>query len=194
MTDRIEELKAKHEKELTEEIKVEEMRAAVLAALDLPESAWPIGARHTYKADCHIDLEADTLSDAMVLAEKMNPLAIARVKGSCLAFMPLDAAPDDDETTDEIENIGPWVYVIDGLRQHSDEKTLKFYVCAASYTVEVKVKVKSDPDTYRDYEITFNNHGEAIKHRNNLVNKSGHFTKYNRFWSSDDQPGRFVLY
>lgn len=191
---RIETLKAKHAAELTEEIKIEEMRAAVLKSLNLPEIVWRVGARHTYKADCHIDLEAETLNEAMTTAEKMNPLAIAKVKDSCLAFMPLDAAPDDDETKADIENIGPWIYVIDGLRQYGDKKTLKFYVKAAGYTVEVRIKVKNDPDTRRDFIIDFNKHGEAIRHKNNLINKSGHFTQYNRFWSSDDQPGKFVLY
>jgi hypothetical protein len=122
----------------------------------------------------------------------MNPLQAVRLKGTFLSFR-ADRTLTEKEKDKNEQTMIPYFYVIDGLRQHSEEKTLTWFVDADGLTVEVRCKVKSDPLTRRDFHIRFDSYGNAHKDKNELINKSGEFIRVDRFWSSDDQPGRFVL-
>lgn len=188
----IEKLKATHEKQLADAIRAETMKDAVKTALNLTDENFSVGFVHVHKADCFVNVEADTLPDALVMCERMNPLQAVRLKGTFLSFR-ADRSVSEKEREENDEIMIPYFYVIDGLRQHGEEKTLTWFVDAAGYTVEVRCKVKSDPLTQRKYQITFDKHGNAHKEQNDLINKSGEFLRVDRFWSSDDQPSRFVL-
>lgn len=190
----IEALKEKQAEELAKAIKHDAMKTAVAAALGLNDANFSAGYMHVHAADCHVQFEADTLSDAMLICERMNPLAMVRLKGTFLSFRADCRVTNKERTENKVETIMPYVYKIDGLRQYGDERTLVWYVEAVGYVVECRCKVKQDPDTRRDYHITFDRYGHATKHKNNIVNKSGHFPQQDRFWSSDDQPGNWVLW
>ncbi len=186
------ELRAKHEKEFAEAVKNEKTKSEVMAALGLTEENFAPGFMHVHKADCYIVVAADTLPDALVMCERMNPLQMVRITGTFCSFRAELSVTEKEYKENEILPI-PYCYKIDGLRQHNEEKTLVWFVEAAGYTVEVRCKVKNDPLTYRSYEITFNRSGDGVKKRDDLVNKSGYFQRSNRFWSSLDQPSTYVL-
>ncbi len=188
----LEALKEKHDKELQAAIKNEAIKEAVMTALNLSDANFSAGFMHVYKADCFVNLEAETLNEAITLCEKMNPLQAVRLKGTFLSFR-ADKTLSEKDMAENDQIMIPYWYVIDGLRQYGEEKTLHWFVNAADYTVEVRCRVKSDPLTRRDYAIQFNKHGEAIREKNELINKSGQFTRVDKFWSPQDQPGRFVL-
>jgi hypothetical protein len=192
--DKIEQLKAKQAKELADAIRHEQIKETVKAALGFTDDSFSPGYMHVHRADCFVNVEAETLPDAMVMCERMGPLQAVRLKGTFLSFRADRTVTDKDREGVKEETLIPYYYVIDGLRQHQEEKTLTWFVDARGLTVEVRCKVKQDPDTYRDYRITFDKNGNARKERNDLVNKSGYFHKYDRFWSPDDQPSRFVLW
>lgn len=192
--DTIEAFKAKQAEQLEKAIKHETMRLAVRDALGLTDANFSAGYMHTWPGDCHVNLTAADLTEALVIAERMNPETLCRVKDSCLSYKPADCITQTDEDRAKIETITPWIYQIDGPRQYREEKTLMFWVKAAGYMVQVRIAVQNDPDTFRQYDITFDRQGNAHKRRNEIVNKSGHFNRVDRFWSSEDQPGRFVLF
>ncbi len=194
-TDRIEELKAKQAKELEALIQVENAKAAIIAALTTVTVVK--FSPHVAYADYTVTVEpAEDLSAAICIAEILNPLALFKVKDSCTAFVPetyLDRYLKKNPNAKE-EAVTPYIYHIDGLRQYTEEKTLECYVDAAGYTVQVEIPVKRDPDTYREYEITFNRRGEPHRHYCRLINKSGHFLHSIKWWTSEDHPNKFTLY
>jgi len=192
MQDTIEKLKAKQEKDLAEAIKNEEIKKKVKAALGLTDDNFSVGYMHAHKADCFINLEADDLPAALHKCETMNPLQAVRLKGTFLSFR-ADRTLSEKEKAEKDQTMIPYFYVIDGLRQYGEEKVLHWFVDADGLTVEVRCKVKSDPLTRRDYHISFDRYGNAHKDKNDLINESGYFNRVDRFWSSDDQPSRFVL-
>jgi hypothetical protein len=192
MQDAIEELKAKQEKELQNAIKAESIKARVKSALNLTDDNFAVGYMHVHKADCWIKMDADDLPSALHKCEIMNPLQAVRLKGTFLSFR-ADRTLTEKEKEENDQTMIPYFYVIDGLRQYGDEKTLTWFVDADGLTVEVRCKVKSDPLTRRDFHISFDRYGNAHKDKNELINKSGEFIRVDRFWSSDDQPSRFVL-
>lgn len=197
MSDKIEELKARQAKELEAAINQETAREKIttaLAALNLnvvkfsPHVAY---ADYTVTVDTQPDLSA-----AIYTAEILNPLCIFKVKGSCTAFVPeptLDAYLQKNKNATE-EAVGAYIYIVDGLRQYKEEKTLECYIDAAGYTVQVEIPVEHDPDTRRDYEITFDRRGNPHRKYCRLINNSGHFRRSICWWTSEDHPNRFTLY
>lgn len=192
MNARIEKLKEAQAKTLAQAIEQEKMRETVTRELNLDESAWGVAFPHAHSCDCKIGLQAETLPDAILIAEKMDPVTLARVKGTFLSFVPLERAKPKDN--DVCETIAPYIYIIDGLRQYAEERTLRFYVRAAEYIVQVDVSVQSDPDTRRYYSFSWDKYGNPSKDRNEIINKSGYFPHEARYWSTPDQPSRFVLW
>ena len=190
--DAIATLKAKQEKDLAEAIKNESIKERVKKALNLTNDNFSVGYMHVHKADCFVNLEAADLPEAMAVCEKMNPLQAVRLKGTFLSYR-ADRTLSEKELAENEQTLIPYFYVIDGLRQYGEKKTLHWFVDVDGLTVEVRCKVKSDPLTRRDFSITFDRYGNAHKDKNELINKSGYFTRVDRFWSSDDQPSRFVL-
>jgi hypothetical protein len=177
---------------LQEAIKAESIKERVKKALDLTEDNFSAGFMHVHKADCWVKLEADDLPSALHKCEVMNPLQAVRLEGTSLSFR-ADRTLTEKDKAENDQTMIPYFYVIDGLRQYGDEKTLTWFADADGLTVEVRCKVKSDPLTRRAFHITFNRDGDARKEQNDLINKSGEFTRVDKFWSSDDQPSRFVL-
>lgn len=190
----LEQLKAKHEKELTDAIRNHEMREKVSSELGLNDDNWSAGFMHVAYADCYIKMQSEDLSQAIEVAERLNPETLVRCKDGCLSFQPFEQISEKQWENADCRTICPYIYDIDGLRQYGDEKTLKCFVKAAGYMVQVRIKVKNDPDTHRVYDIHFNRYGEAIKERNEIINKSGYFNHQDKFWSSPDQPSKFVLW
>ena len=196
MSAKIEQLKADQAKQLAAAIKTEQDHDAIRAAVPAQYVIKNIHPHFCY-GDYTIVLEpVPTLSDAIYLAEISDPLAIFKVKDSCLAFMP---EPALDKYLAKNKNavsecIGAYMYQIDGLRQYKQDQTLEFFIDAAGLICRVSIPVLSDPDTRRDYSIKFNRHGEAIREYCRLINKSGHFVHSVSWWSSQDQPNHYTLY
>ncbi len=192
----IAQLRAKHAKDLAQKERELTMRAAITAELGLDDAAWTPGFVHTAYADCFIVLKAETLPDAILMAERMNPETLAKVKnGGSTSILTLERWEAKGSKGD-CELICPYVYEVERLVMHHPEtRTLRFYVKAAGYTVEVRVMVAKDPDTHIDYVVLRRSReGDVREVRRELVNKSGHFPRVVRWWSSLESPGRFTLY
>jgi len=179
MSARIEELKERQAKELADAIKLEDATTRIMEALGQPEGAKV--SPHVAYADYVVTLApVETLTDAIVTAERANPLAIFKVKcGSC-AFIPeasLDAYLENHNGATE-ECIGAYTYEITGLKEYKEEKTLIFFQEVVGFVVKFKVPVQNDPDTYRTW-----NRNRRVNLEEGLVNKSGHFRRSVR-WAS----------
>ena len=191
----LDQLREEHAKELATAEHNHAMQLAVTEALGLSDDNWSAGFMHVHKADCHIKMVADTLSDALVLAERMNPLAMVRVKGSSLSFYAEESLTEKDRERNEITPICPWVYKIHGISGYPVNKTFIFHIKAAGYLVQVRVDVKDDPDTTRStYQPRDSEGRKTGPLETTLHNGSGHFTHYARWWASPDEPKDFTLY
>lgn len=186
-------LDAEHAANLARLTREYEMKTAVLAATGLPASVWTAGAVHAYRADCFLRLHADTLSDAILIAERANPeTRVKSVKGGT-SFVALDSLASAQAESAEIVN--PYTYHISGLKEYTEEKDIRFTVMVAGYRVEYRVRVANDPDTRRIWHPNLYKRGRLVKPAwTELVNRSGHFTESTRFWSTPDQPNTFVLH
>ncbi len=187
MNDAIEKLKAEHAEKLEKAIANEKIRAEVFEALGLTEEKCFV---HKLYADCTITLEAETLPDALVVCERMNPLTIAHVADGHLAFQPIDYLYHKNGEKAVITAIGPYIYKL-GFR---GEHHLHFFVEAGQYIAEIKIKVKVDHLTRTDCKITYDRHGNARKHYCHLINNTGYFTKSARFWSTEEEPNNYVMW
>lgn len=198
MNSKIEQLKADQAKQLDAAIKFETAKEAItthMAALNLTvEMFHPHTCYSDYVA---VVTPADDLSAAITIAERLNPETIFKVKDSCTSFVPehhLDTYLTKHPNAKPDDYTAAYIYQIEGIRGYPDTKELHCYVVAAGYTFRVEIPVKNDPDTRRDYEITFNRRGEATRQYCRLINKSGHFLKSVTWWSSQDQPSNYTLY
>ncbi len=187
-----ESLKAESKEKFKKEVTNLKMKLFLMDALSLPESAFPAGFIHSYKSDCHIQLSAPTLNDAMVIAERMNPIAMVRYKPSCLSFIPLIYSENEEYET----LITPYIYELKAWTFTSTiDKTLTFYIKAGSYIVDVRVKIESDPLT--NIEYGFRGSHSRYQEREffcTLVNKSGLFPQSDRFYASHNEPNNFTLW
>ena len=184
------EILLKHEKALVEDLRYDRMRVDVLTALGLTDDAWPAGARHEHRADCHIILETETLNDALIVAENLNPLPIIEIrKHSFLSFLPEECISEKDMEFADIADTVPWYYRISGPKGYDDTKVIHCYTRASTYIVHVQIKVAGDPLTYRVFKYDKEDRVQV----NDLVNKSGHFVRKNKFYAPTNNPSDWVL-
>ena len=166
----------------------------LLAEPSLTTNNFRAGFMHSYRADCHIDLIAPDLKTAIQISAGIQLLPLVKVAGSFVSFTPKRSLIPSDERDNTITDIAPYLYKIDGLREHLENKILHFYREIAGYTVEYRIKVEHDLSTYRDYKITYDRFGEAHKKYCRIINNSGYFHESTKFWSPEDNPNRFVLW
>lgn len=190
------EVRAKHAAELAEAERLTRMQAAITSALHLGADAWTPGFMHVHVADCFIVLRAETLSDALLLAERANPEPLAKVKrAGTTSFQPLEIFEARGSKGDH-ELVCPYVYDVERtVVHHAETRTLRYYVKAAGFLVEVRVQVAQDPDTRIDYVVLHRTRdGQVRQARREIINRSGHFPRVVKWWSSLESPGRFTLY
>lgn len=187
-------LREKQAKELAELEQLHKMQTAVASALNLPEEAFRAGWMHAYGADCHVELHAETLPDAILIAERMNPITACKVKDGSTSFLPDARIPEKRRERGTVEIICPYFYEVDGIAGRPEEKRLRFFVAAGPYVVAVRVAVKKDPDTHRLHHVEYNRHGEILREERSIVNQSGHFPQVVKWWSSPGQPGKYTLW
>ena len=198
MNAKIEELKARHALELETLIKTEADHEKIRATLPL-DNLPPIKKIHPHFAygDYVVVFEpAEDMAQAIYCAEILNPVCTFRVKGSCTAVLP-DPALDKylgKHPTDTYESMGVYYYEISGVRGYPDEKTLHCHVVVGDLVLRIDIPVKHDPDTRRDYKITFNRRGVGRKEYCRLINYSGHFPHKITWRASQDQPNDYTLY
>ncbi len=187
-------LRAKHAKELEAAERNFRMKVAVMEALQLDAKAFRAGFMHAYGADCHIELHAETLPDAILIAERMGPITLCRVKDSSLSFLPDKRIPAKRSERAEIEPICPYIYEIDGVEGYAEEKRLRFFVEAAGYVVDVRVVVANDPDTARHLDDVRDNRGRLIERKRRITNNSGHFPRVTKWWAEPGKQGKYTLW
>lgn len=195
-------LKKERQAELKAELKMIEDKGAIYEALtplltsnvswqSLGREAY-INEHAKYSADYEPRFEAETLNDAMRLMEQFSPLTIYSVKDSCLSFLPEGKQTGDKHKNADKIPVGLYLYTIDGLRQHEESKEFSFFVTLGGFLLKIAVEIKNDPDTRRSYRVKEIPGGYAVEDVQ-IINKSGYFGHSVRFWSSHDQPNRFVL-
>lgn len=185
-------------------IRVETIKETVLEALKDkgPFTAGP-GYMHTYGADIHLDAIVDTLPEAIELAEKMNPLSLYLCREGGTSFLPdsplihkragNNPAWQAANPMKEPELVQPYAYKIDGLLGYKETKTLFFFCDIAGYRVKFEVEVKQDNLTHRNYKVREYSGGRKVENHG-LKNDSGYFSRYLRFYSSDEHPAPYVAY
>lgn len=187
-------LRAKHEKELAEVQRQHAMQATVARALSLSKEAFRPGWMHAYGADCHVYLAAETLPDAILIAEKMAPLMACIVKDGSTTFLPDARIPEKRRERAKIEPICPYFYEVGGIAGQLEEKTLRFFAQAGAHIVDVRIRVKCDTDTARRYHVEYNKRGDIVKEERSITNNSGHFPNVVRWWSPSGEPGNYTLW
>lgn len=198
MSQKLEALKARQAAELAAAIEEETAREVITAHLATLNLAVVKFHPHCAYAQYVAVVEpVEDLPAAIYVAEILNPVTIFKVNSSCCAFVPefnLDAYLGKNKSAKTDDYTAAYTYQIDGLNNRPDEKELQCYVEAVGYTFRVDIPVKHDPDTYRDYKITFNRRGEAHREYCRLINRSGYFLKSVSWWSSQEHPNSYTLY
>ena len=145
-----------------------------------------------YRADFWLWLEAETLEDALTMAEKLNPVLLEK-NGRYAGLMPGDTMPEDEKESLDKLKTAPWYYVIDTLKGYPDKKKLILYVDLEETRFKVEIKVFNDPLTRTETRyISFL--GGTRRDRTTLYNESGHFAYSQKLWASEDSPNSFNLY
>lgn len=198
LNDVIEKLKADQAKQLEAAIKFETAKEAISAHLaTLNITITKLHPHSVYSDFVAVVEPVEDLSAAITMAERLNPETIFKVKDSCTSFVPehhLDTYLEKHKNAQPDDYTAAYIYQVEGIRGYPDTKELHCYVVAVGYTFRIEIPVKNDPDTRREYDITFNRRGEARKEYCRLINKSGHFLKSVQWWSSPDQPNNYTLY
>lgn len=150
-----------------------------------------------YMGDYWIDFpEVEGLPEAIELAEKLNPETIFICKNSCTSFQPeskLDEYQKENKNA-KCEAIGPYYYKLDQMRQYPCEKFLIVHVVRKGKSAKIQIPIKNDPDTRIDFNIKFDRNGNGRREYCRIINNSGHFAHYIKWWASDDQPNNVTLY
>ncbi len=198
----MQEASEKAEKHIADEIMKEEVLNA-LNALNIAPFTCGAGYMHTYGANMHVDCIAETLSDAILIAERMNPLPMYLKREGGTSFLPdgpelrkragNNKAWQAANPEKEPELVNPYAYKIDGLLNYKEEKTLFFFIDIAGYRVRCDIEVKNDKDTRRNYRIKSYVGGIEVENLG-LKNDSGHFSRYLAFWSSGEHPRAYIAY
>ncbi len=183
----IEGIRARALAEAELEIKYEIMKEEVLEDLNglgvVTFKAGP-GYRHAYCAEMSVECKAADLSEAISIANRMNPLPLFMSRDGGVSFMP-ECPELLKKNPEKVRTVGPYIYKLDGLRQYGETKTLSFFVKAAGRIVRVDVEVISDPATYRRYYV-LSRDGETVVDNRGIINNSGYFKHSLAFWSSPD--------
>ncbi len=188
------------------EISNEIMKETVLQTLTetgIREFTCGPGYMHTYGGSITVQCTTETLSEAIETAEKCNPLSLYLKREGGTSFLPecpelrkrAGNNPEWQAATPMIEPelVQPYVYKIEGLHMHGETKTLFFFMNVAGYIVKAEITVKHDPLTRRKYRI-IEGRGKIQVENQGLQNDSGYFSRYLRFWSSDENPSPYVAY
>ena len=182
------------------ELATAEKLSAISAELAKDPALPPVDRLHEFECygDATAIVKADTLPDALVLAERLNPEGLYRVLDGCLSIRPwsekLEKLPLVDNEAHGVRPVGPWYYKVDGIYGQREEKTLHCYIKRGGYTVHVEIQVQTDPDTFRQFERSFNRRGEVSRRSCHLVNKSGNFLTVHTMWSSPEHPNAYLMY
>lgn len=192
-------LKAKHKKEISEAIKLNNVITFMMDHPVLRDTEIVRISPHTAYANYFVQIESETLHEAMDYAERMNPLNIYLLRDGCLSIKPETAMqeafekfPDGGTNRQGYKLINPYAYYIGGLAGR-DEKELRWFVAIDEHVIEMRCKVLNDPDTRRSYSIS--NHGNYIKRDGTkIINNSGYFGHVITWGGSGDHPNNFTLY
>ena len=197
MNDRKQKLLEKHAKELEIFDKLQDIDCE----LDKTFMGSPIKiTEHTCYADAFVTYNAASIHDALVFAEKCNPISVFRVKDSCLAFKPEASITEKDEERAKIDCVGPWTLEAKTMRQYGTEWSLRFFIKVKKYTLEVRVSIDDHTMRSDGYRIQYNYKHPSEYYPDgrvescNIIYPRDHFTETDRFWATEGQPNNYVLY
>jgi len=185
---------AKHEKELAEIELMARIQTSLIDSIgNNPDKVHP----HSAYADAVAEYSADTISDAYLFMERANPIALFRVKDSCLAFKPESAFTRNDESHAEL--IGPYILRADTMRQYGTKWNLCFFIELDNRVIDVHVSIPSEAmrsDGYTiqyDYKHPSKWHPEGQIESCNIIYPRDYFTRTDRFWATEGQPNNYTL-
>lgn len=194
----IKKLKERQKRELKQAIKMNGIIDHFTQVSSLQDYHIERICEHTAYADFFIKLTVETLNEAILVAERMNPLNQYKVRDGALSFRSEKYIPEamfeSNSKSVRADLINPYTYTINGLLRHTEEKTLKFFVAIEIYTIEIRINVADDPLTRRSYH--FKNERFDAARGTTIINDSGHFTHSVQYTagSPNEHPSRFVLY
>lgn len=150
----------------------------------------------TCYAQVRLVYKAETLQEALELAEKYNPVSIFKSKGGCCAFVPeyLKNEPKYERDTQTLA--GPWIYSVSRCAGidflHDQQQKLELYTVINDVQVEVEIEVAYDPDTRIQWDQKC---GSKRRTPMGVINDSGHFTHVTVYSRVDDYGlNSYVLY
>ena len=162
----------------------------------VPEEARFIAT--TYGADVLCTFKVETLSDAIVAAERCNPAALFKVRHRGLSFLPEFSLPAEPESA---EPAGAYAYDLrDYGHAAGGARAYLFWFVSIDQPGELPLKVcfhaevKNLEGAHISAEIRYDKYGNASKSNVRAVEKSGHFNKSVSFWTTETAPGHFVFY
>lgn len=194
LEERIKNITEDGKKKVEKLIQAETIKVEVMKTLNLKEENFAPGFIHASYANCNIEFDAESLIDALTLAERMNPLALVHYQkgeGACLAFRPLTEDMKDDHFT----LVGGYVYELKCLDGYPVKKHLKFFVNAGKYKAAVRIHVESDPLTdARGYKTKNPHYPFEDMYIQHLKNDSGYFPKSTKWWTTPNTAANYTLY
>jgi hypothetical protein len=175
----LEELRAKQKAEMESMQRYADMQNAVSAALNLSAENWHAGFMHpTPGADCFVLFKAETLPDALAMAERQSDIPLVLIcDGSCVSIR-ADTPRLTQRQFDKSQRIAPYTYEIGKGFLEQDSRELRYYFNCAGYVVQARVTVAHDPLTRRVYRWLNDKHGNQSRIESvALCNESGYFLK-----------------
>ena len=205
-----------HEKELQErmkkdakELQLAKMYQAIYDGLELKDGMqyalcgypdkMPYISEHTAYADAFAEFEAVTIEDAFNIMNQYDLLNVYECHDSCLSIRPethLKGKRDDFTKTGK--QIAPYYCRVEGLLGQKEEKTLKFYVSVAGYTVEIRLKLYASANGYsenwRSYRIQEYRGGRRVEDTRCKLDRRYFSNYYKMGRGTDEHPNEFRLY
>lgn len=193
----------KYEKALKEaeaQYKIDLEKAEVIknlpSFLEPASSEWrTLISEHVAYADFHVHFQAETLEDALIMAEKANPLQLFFIRKGCVKictekyFDKEDKEKAEAEPTwlpDYIKSIHPYYLNVSGLRGHKELVELVFFFMVGEKVVKASVEIMKHVQM-REYDYT--KFGK-LKYCE-LIENSGHFNYTVRLWATDNELNSF---
>ena len=192
LKEKIRVLKKKHEEELDVAVKLASADNIFKTYfIDEDYYKYVKTSPHCYAGDYVVALECETLNEAILIAERENPIPVFLCREGGVSFRTEEPGVKPPE--EKAECIGGYWLKAGGLRQYPQKNYLNFWLRIEGYLVRVEIWVQEHCYNIRA-NISFDRHGNATRHNCEIDMSAGYFKNKIKMWSSEEHPNDYYLY
>lgn len=196
-------LKKKHEEELEDAIKL--AKAEDIFQMHFGDEdyyKYIKASPHCAYGDYFVALEVKTLNEAILIAERENPLPCYLSRKGGIRFQAEGyTGIGRNEIEEDAECIGGYWFETKCMRQYPQKNYLNFWIRISAmdtapkgeYLIRVQMLIEEFCYPVRA-NIKFDQHGNARRIDCNIDMTMGYFTHRIKMWSSEEHPNNYYLY